>query len=343
MKVVRALGAAALLVSGVASAQDREADAERLFREGQKLLEERRYGEACPKFEAAYEKDGQLGTLINLAFCHKEQGATWYAWLEFREAEVKATALGRKDRTQFVQKQLALLAKNLPTVIVDNPNDEPLVEVLVEDRRVPEAELGAPFAAEAGERKITFRARGKKPAVLLVEVAPPGRRKSVQRVAVPPLEEADPEPVAAEPSPAAPIADPGPDPGPGGGGETAAPGAAPGGATQRTLGYVALGVGGAGLVAGSIFGLLTFTNPCGSLGDRDRCTAAARDDADRTGMVSNVAFAVGGVGLVAGALLLFTAPKAGSSAGQGATAARSLRARVMPEIGAGWAGVRGAF
>src|SRR3954466_3222786 len=127
-----------LVAGGVSTvhAQTQEADAERLFREGQKLMEERRYGEACPKFEQAYKKDGALGTLINLAFCHKEQGATWYAWLEFREAEVKATELSRPDRRDFAHARLTELEKNLPKVIIDNPKKVPLTEVLVEDRKV---------------------------------------------------------------------------------------------------------------------------------------------------------------------------------------------------------------
>ena len=95
------------------SVSDKDADAERLFREGQKLLEERRYGEACPKFEAAYKKDQQLGTLLNLAYCHKEQGATWLAWVEFKEAEVKATELKRNDRRDFARQRMAELEKSL--------------------------------------------------------------------------------------------------------------------------------------------------------------------------------------------------------------------------------------
>src|SRR5207253_7042855 len=101
-----------------AHAQDREADAERLFREGQKLLEERRYGEACPKFEQAYKKDNALGTLLNLAFCHKEQGAVWYAWLEFREAELKATDQNRTERRDFARKSLGELERSLAKAAV---------------------------------------------------------------------------------------------------------------------------------------------------------------------------------------------------------------------------------
>jgi tetratricopeptide (TPR) repeat protein len=88
---------------------DKDADAERLFREGQKLMEERRYGEACPKFDLAYRKDQQLGTLLNLAYCHKELGTTWLAWVEFKEAELKAIELKRTERRDFARQRMAEL------------------------------------------------------------------------------------------------------------------------------------------------------------------------------------------------------------------------------------------
>lgn len=330
MRVGRALGAAVLLVCGQAAAQDREADAERLFREGQKLLEERRYGEACPKFEAAYRKDGQLGTLINLAFCHKEQGANWYAWLEFREAEIKATELGRPDRKDFVRKQLTLLEKNLPKVIVDNPRKEPLVEVLVEDKRVPEAERGAVFAAEPGERKFTFRAKGKKQATLLVPVQ---KIDKIQHVTTPELEDAPPEELAPPPAEPAPP-EPAPQP------ERPAP-EAPRGDTQRILSYGLLGLGAAAVGVGSVFGVMTLDNVCSGDGAKTpQCTADEKARGDRTGMISNVSFAVGGAALIGGVVLLLTAPSSSPTAG---SAPPRRRVAVTPELGAGWAGVRGTF
>lgn len=311
------------LVSGSALAQDKEADAERLFREGQKLLEERRYGEACPKFEAAYKKDGQLGTLLNLAFCHKEQGATWYAWLEFREAELKAAELGRNDRREFAHQHVAELEKQLPKVVLDNPRSMPLTEVLVEDRRVPGAEKGTVFAAESGQRKLTFRATGKKQATALVTLTKGDRP---QHVAVPEMEEAPPEPEPVKPAPASEPASDALKP---------APESSHASNTQRTLGFVALGVGGAALAAGAITGVMTLSSACA--GTSDGCTASAKDSADTTAMISNVSFAVAGVGIVSGLVLLLTAPSSASGSTE------TSRASIEPRFGAGWAGLGGKF
>ncbi len=310
-----------IAVSGAARAQDSDADAERLFREAQKLLEERRYGEACPKFEAAYSKDKKLGTLLNLAFCHKEQGSLWYAWLEFREAEFKAEEQKRPERKDFARKRLDELEKGLAKVIVDNPQKLPLTEVDVEDRRVPEAERGAYFTAEEGKRKLTFKAKGKKPATALVSIV---RGDKAQHVIVPDMEDA--AAATPEPTPTPEHVEP-----PAQKHEEPAADANVGG-TQRSLGYVALAVGAGGVVVGLAAGVMTFTNPCGSWGS-GTCTQSEKSRSDTTSLVANVGIGAGVAFGIAGVVLLVTAPSASTPEHAG----------VAPVVGPGYAGVRGNF
>ena len=320
-----------------AQAQTREADAERLFREGQKLMEERRYGEACPKFDSAYKKDGALGTLINLAFCHKEQGAIWYAWLEFREAEVKATELNRADRRDFAHARLSELEKNLPKVVIDNPRKVPLTEVLVEDRKVWEAERGAVFAAEAGQRKFTFRAKGKKPATALVNVV---RSDRAQRVTVPELETATaddlPPPPPPAPAPPAPKRETVPPPPP--------PPSPTSGSTQRTVGWVVLGVGVGAAALGGVTGAMSWFGPCG----HQVCATDERDSASTSAAISTVSFVVASAGVVGGVVILLTAPSSSPSSSSAAAqrnveGPRTSRFALTPVAGPTWAGVSGMF
>jgi hypothetical protein len=334
-----------LVVGGAstAHAQTREADAERLFREGQALMEQRRYGEACPKFEQAYKKDGALGTLINLAFCHKEQGATWYAWLEFREAEVKATELNRPDRRDFAHARLTELEKNLPKVIIDNPKKVPLTEVLVEDRKVWEAERGAVFAAEGGQRKFTFRAKGKKPATLLVNVA---RSDRAQHVTVPDLEilTADDLPPPPPPPPPAPV----PIPPPADRGVTPPPAAESSSNTQRTLGWVAVGVGSGAVVLGTVTGAMTIFGPCAKRAcQSDPTKQDKRDTASTFATVSTVSYIVAGAAVIGGVVLLLTAPSSTSAGAASslrtAEAPRPSLISLTPSIGPTWAGLSGTF
>lgn len=344
MRSGRALLALALaLVAGglasspsIAFAQDREADAERLFREGQKLLEERRYGEACPKFEQAYKKDGQLGTLLNLAFCHKEQGATWYAWLEFREAEIKAMELGRNDRRDFAKGQLPALEKSLSKLVVDNPKNVPLVEVLVEDKRVPEAEKSLPFAAEPGQRKLTFRAKGDKVGTVLVNVP---KSDKVTHVTVPEMTDDASAKASAATGTGAPQDD-------GVQSRATVPAARAESpstqSSQKTLAMGAFGVAAVGGVVMVVAGIMTLTNDCAALGDDAKCVNdpqnksgdEERSRGDTTAWVANIGGGVMILGAAAGAVLWFTAPK---------DVEKSAGVRVSPRIGVGYAGLGGTF
>lgn len=332
---------------GSAPASDKDADAERLFREGQKLLEERRYGEACPKFEAAYKKDQQLGTLLNLAYCHKEQGATWLAWVEFKEAEVKAVELKRSDRRDFARQRMAELEKSLARVVVEPQQKVELTEILVEDRRVPEAEKGVVFAAEPGERKLTFRAKGKAQVVKYVTFSKGDRP---QRIAVPPMEDQEKEVVVAETPSAEASEEPKPAPAP-----ARAQEGDHGGSGQKTIAIVLAGVGLAGIGAGTVTGLMTLSNPCTESAkqkDPGGCPNNAEghdktSQGETTGMISNISFGVGGAALVAALVLYLTAPsgRPDSTATLASGSRKGARSglRVTPEIGTSWAGIRGAF
>lgn len=325
---------AALLWAGAASGQplDRDADAERLFKEGQKLMEERRFAEACPKLEQAYKKDHQLGTLLNLAYCHKEQGSVWIAWVEFREAESKAVELKRTDRRDFAREKMRELERNLARVVVDPKPGVDLVQVDVEDRRVYEAEKGVPFAVEPdGKRKFVFHARGKKPAVLLVS-AGSARDPKVQHVTIPELvnddigagPRVDTQPFLEEgsaPRPAAPTAE-----------KTSS------WSGQKTLAVVAGVLGLGGVAVGSVFGMRTLGGRCndgpppaGSDPTDPRfCAASDLDVAKKEALFSTIGFVAGGA-LLAGAVVLWiTAPS---------PTGKSARATVGPT----WAGLEGTF
>jgi hypothetical protein len=344
---LRALGiiTSYLLWSSTSSAQslDKDADAERLFREGQRLLEDGRYGEACPKFEAAYRKDHQLGTLLNLAYCHKEQGALWQSWLEFKEAELKASELKRHERRDFARQRMVELEKSLARVVIEPHAGVELTEVLVEDRHVPEAEKAHAFAAEPGQRKLTFRAKGKKPVVQLVTII---KSERPQHIGAPEMvDDAAKDPVVDAPlPPTRPVEGPRPEPvAPSDGTKSPMP-------TQKTVALVAVGLGVVGLGVGSVFGLQTLSNACtdgqptqGNAG-KPSCTPDERDAASEKGTISTVAFVAGGALVAAGLVLWLTAPS-GHSAPRAGGPARRARAglRIVPELGAGWAGLHGTF
>lgn len=118
-----------------------------------------------------------------------------------------------------------------------------------------------------------------------------------------------------------------------------------GGGPSKALMYGGFGVGAVGVVVGSITGIMSITK-VSSIREScvdDRCPPDKKADIDSAkdlGTLSTVAFIVGGIGIGAGVIGLLTAPK--GDAPRGAGAARTT-AGVTPEIGPGWAGLRGRF
>ncbi len=114
-----------------------------------------------------------------------------------------------------------------------------------------------------------------------------------------------------------------------------------------TWAILSYGVGAAGLVTGSVFGLATFDRAkglddvCGD--DKQQCPASASGDmdaADRYAMISNIGFGVGIAGVALGTVLVLTA---GGSDAPPAADKRKAATHVRPWIGAGSAGVAGTF
>jgi hypothetical protein len=105
---------------------------------------------------------------------------------------------------------------------------------------------------------------------------------------------------------------------------------------QRTLGFVAVGVGGAALLVGAITGGLAIAKH-GDLAkacpDPHLCTNSEISSYDTLGGVSTVAFVFGGALAVTSIVLLVTAPDAKPA----------TEAAVVPVLGPGWVGAKGRF
>lgn len=102
----------------------------------------------------------------------------------------------------------------------------------------------------------------------------------------------------------------------------------------RTVGLVVAGVGVVGLGVGGFFGLRAMSKKkdadehCDGSACRDQAGVDLRHDARSAGTISTIAFVAGGVATAAGVVLYLTAPQPGRA-----------RARLMPRLGVGFAGV----
>jgi hypothetical protein len=334
-----ALGAAfAAALSWAAPAQADTVQADALFEEGQTLFDAGDYPQACAKFEASLQFVHRLGTLLNLARCHKFEGKTATAYAEFKEAEALARKAGENDRAEAAANFAKELEGSLSrlTISVESPPEGLVVKR--DGAEVAAASYGVAIPTDPGEHTIQASAPGMLPFETKITI---GATNDAQTVTIPPLEE--------DPNAGAVI------PGPDGGGEGAATDSDPG-ATMRTAGFIVGGVGIAGIGLGAVMGLVASSTASGAEEDPTlcpgkQCTPAGReeiDSAETTALVSTIGFGVGAAALAAGVVLIVLsgsqdAEDQGAAASSGGGYSGGLT--LLPSLGPSEGGltVRGSF
>ena len=325
---------ASLLVPSAARAEGAAevAMAEGLFNQGVKLLEQKKYAEACDMLERSRKLAVGLGVTLYLADCQENNGHPAASLALFREAEKLAAA--RKDARQSVAHERAeKLEKVVPRVTL---RASPAVlaagqQVILDGRKLDAKELGTPLVLEPGSHKvrsmsedgtaweseITVVAGGT--TAMDIPLLKPSRGGPAP-TAVPAIVTPPPPPAVA-PSPAA-----APD--------TPPPARDPGG-TQRVIGLVVAGVGVVGLGVGTVFGLSakgkqSDADPhCNAQDKCDPTGLALRQDGLHAATLSTVFFVVGAAAVAGGAVLYLTAPKG----------ERKTGLALAPQVGAHEAGL----
>jgi len=330
--------AASVLVAATAAAQDDVtlATARDIASEGLRAYDAGRYEEAADKLSRAYQvvkvptvalltarSFVKVGKLVEASEVYL-QATRLEAKGEFRAEQEKAQQDAGRERAELMPR----IPKLLVTIEGADPNE---VAVAIDGKDVPVALLGAGSLVDPGTRRIEGR-RGQQVVTQQVTIAERERKAVTLRfgaepaapVASPAMQGAAPPPPAgatAPPPPAAADADTTPD-----------------GSMQRTFGWVGIGVGGAGILFGTVTGLMAVSNRSDL--DANGCVDSGcyldqKDDVDsynalRT--ISTVGFVIGFVGAAAGVTLLLTAPESPSSG-----------VETHAWLGLGSAGVAGRF
>jgi hypothetical protein len=277
------------------------AEAEQRFRDGKKLMTEKKYAEACTAFETSQRLDPAIATLANLADCREKNGQIQSAWTAFLEVErqtrgdAKQAAVNKiaKDRATNLEARLSFL-----TVSVSRESD---IEGLTLTRNGEAFDQGlwnTAIPVDGGEYVISGRAPGHEEWSTTVSVpAEKGRItvdvpkfKAVDELVKPPVPEPQPE---------------------------AAVEVHEGPSTFTGRRKLAVGVGAAGLIgvgAGIVLGLQAKSldddadELCPTLTNCPAADAANDkvDQAQSRALFANVAYGVGGAAIVAAAVLWFT-------------------------------------
>jgi hypothetical protein len=246
------------------------------------------------------------------------------AWSGFLNVAAAAKSQNQAQREKVARDRAKALEPRLPKLVIEVPTPAPAgLEVKRDGVAIGSASWGTPVPVDPGAHRVTAAATGKQPWEGTVSAV----EGKVARISLPRELPNAPAAVAEAPVAVAPVAqrnDPPPV-------QTTFPEPVveQRGSTQRTLGYVAAGLGIAGLGVGAGFGIDSLQKRDGAkehcVGDVcDADGVALRDRAIRSGDVATIATAAGAVTLLGGAILVLTAPKTTSRKEAPSTSLRAV-------------------
>jgi hypothetical protein len=170
-RAARLCGAVTLLSTAPAAAQPIDPQsfgaAQAVFDSAQKLMEDRRYGEACPKLEEVVRLvPSGVGAKVQLARCYEEAGRLASAWAAYLMAENAASVAGQAPRARAAGERAAALRPRLSTLAIVVPDALRALAGLGVKRNgnvVAEAEWGVAVPLDGGTYTITATAPARMP------------------------------------------------------------------------------------------------------------------------------------------------------------------------------------
>jgi hypothetical protein len=338
MSIRRSLAALLFVASfapSAALAQSPEdiATARQLTLDGYASLDAKDFGKAADLFKRADALYHAPTITLGLARAYAALGrlvAAQEAYSKTAHETVPANASAAFTKAVAdAQAELATISPRVPGVVINvkGPAD---AKVTLDGNPVPSAALGVRRAVDPGTHVVKVIAPGHFPGEAKVTVAE-GKVETIT-VEIKPDPNAPKEPVAPPPGP--PVK---------GGAATQPPPppAPPPSGLPKTLGFVGVGVGGAGLILGAVTGGLALSKhsslvtACGSDGhcapSQEKALSGDVSAYKTMGAISTAGFIAGGALAVTGVVLLVTAPKAQKTGS------------ITPLIGPGYLGAEGRF
>jgi hypothetical protein len=282
-----------------------QAAATELFNAGRDAMRRGDYAAACPKLAESIRLVATVGGLAKLAECEEHEGRLASAYGRWQQAFNLARSMG-DPRTPDVQRELARLDARVAKLrVVSQAPLPPDAAIHVDATAFGPAGVGVPLPVGPGRHKVEVSAPGRATWTTTVDTAADG---ATTEVSVPPL--------ALALAPIAPSVAPRPVPVVV---STTVPAAHSSGSGARILGLVSLGVGVAGIAAGTAVGLQAIhqRNEAGCTGTVCPSSGAAETlrSAQSTANWSTVLFAAGGALAATGLVVFWVARDSRTSTG----------------------------
>jgi hypothetical protein len=176
-----ALTAALLVMPGTAGAQS-SAQAEQLFRDGKRLMMERRYREACAAFDASQRVEPTPATAMNLADCSEKAGQLATAWGWFLDVAAKTRGAESGALHDTATRRAAAIEPRLSHLTINVPDDSQVDGLVVTLDHVVLARGAWNRAApvDGGSHTVEAKAPGHASWSAVLTVAPERDAQSVE-------------------------------------------------------------------------------------------------------------------------------------------------------------------
>lgn len=152
--------------SARASDESREKAAQEFFVQAMRLMQAKKYADACEKFAQSQELDPGMGTQFRLAECYEKLGRLATAYEQYLAVADAAREAGKKDRETVARKRADALEPRVARLtIVISPAllEVPGLEVLRDGTVLPKELWGTPSYIDPGDHVVIIKATGRLP------------------------------------------------------------------------------------------------------------------------------------------------------------------------------------
>ncbi|MEO6600727.1 MAG: hypothetical protein ABIQ16_12690, partial [Polyangiaceae bacterium] len=156
--------------------------ADEAFDVGRALLKEKRYSDACPKFEESQRQDPASGTLLALAYCQELSGLLATSRASYVAAARLAEREGQRDRQTAALDRAQALAARVSRITVVVPHELmelPGFHLLRDGIEFERASFGIAVATDGGSHAFEASAPGRVPWTSTVNLFAESDQKSL--------------------------------------------------------------------------------------------------------------------------------------------------------------------
>jgi tetratricopeptide (TPR) repeat protein len=129
--------------------------ADDLFKQGKKLMGEKKFAEACPKLEKSFEIDPQIGTELNIGRCYEEWGKLGKAYRAYADAAKRADE-AKDARSPKIKELIAKLEPSVPKLVIHVPEGAETAGLQVAIDGVAVTDITAPQLVDPGPKSVEY-------------------------------------------------------------------------------------------------------------------------------------------------------------------------------------------